>query len=58
MGKAQELIDNQGELARVGREIGGELETRSLAAELEGLDALEDTLERIRVCTVVPRNVA
>ncbi len=58
MDQINDLIDERGELARVSREVNGELETRSLAAELESLDALEDTLERIRICSFTPRNAA
>lgn len=51
MAEAEALIADQGALARVGREINGEVQSRTLASELEHLDALEDTLERIRICS-------
>ena len=51
LAQAETIIDDQGALATVSREVNGELETRTLRAELEGLDALEDTIERIRICS-------
>lgn len=58
LAKAAELIEDSGAAARVGREIGGELESRTLASTLESLDAAEETLERIRICTFAKRDVA
>lgn len=58
MSQAHELIAERGALAQVGREVNGELEMRSLASELESLDVLEETLERIRICSFPGRNVA
>lgn len=57
MAQVNDLIAERGELARVSKEVNGELQTRSLAAEIESLDALEDTLERIRICSFTPRDI-
>jgi hypothetical protein len=55
LAQAETIIDDQGALATVSREVNGELETRTLRAELEALDALEDTIERIRICSATKR---
>ena len=43
LAQAQDIIDDQGAFATVSREVNGELETRTLRAEIEDLDVLEDT---------------
>ena len=55
LAQAQDIIDDQGALATVSREVNGELETRTLRAEIEDLDVLEDTIEQIRVCSATRR---
>ena len=57
LAQAQTIIDDQGALATVSREVNGELETRTLRAEIEDLDVLEDTIEHIRICSA-PKKAA
>lgn len=57
MAQFDALADELGEQLTIAREIDGELVTRSARAEIDALDALEDTLERVRVCSL-PERVA
>ncbi len=57
MARYADLVDAQGELARVHSERDGELISRSAQAAIDELDVLEDTLERVRLCTLNPREV-
>lgn len=55
MARFDTLADELGEQLTIAREIDGELVTRSARAEIEALDTLEDTLERVRTCSLPGR---
>lgn len=55
MSQYQDLADDHGALLKVTNEIDGELVERQAAAVLDELDTLEESLERIRLCSVPAR---
>ena len=58
MAEVNDLIEKQGEQLQVTRQIDGQLVERSAANAIEELDQLEDTFERIRLCSSPTRRVA
>lgn len=58
MSAYMDLIDKEGEFARVVNDVNGQLEQRSVRAVIEELDQVEDTLERIRLCSAPTREAA
>lgn len=58
MTQAADMIEQHGERLRVGNEVNGELVERSAAAAIEDLDRLEDTLERVRLCSAPERAIS
>jgi len=58
MDELDDLVDKQGELLQVSREVNGELEVRSAQRVIDELDTLEETFERIRICSVAEEAAA
>lgn len=55
MSQYQDLLDEQGQLLRITREVDGITSDRAAAAVIDELDTLEESLERVRLCSLPPR---
>lgn len=58
MASYTDLVKDYGEFARVADEVNGQLELRSVRTVIEELEHAEDTLERIRLCSMPTRGAA
>lgn len=55
MSQYQDLADDHGALLKVTNEVDGQLVERQAGAVIDELDTLEESLERIRLCSVPAR---
>lgn len=55
MSQYQDLLDDHGQLLRVTREVDGVPTERPAAGVIDELDTLEESLERVRLCSMPPR---
>ena len=55
MSQYQDLLDDHGQLLKISRDVDGVTTERPASGVIDELDTLEESLERIRLCSLPAR---